>query len=149
VKGIKMANVIDVAAYILKKRNHLSAMKLQKLVYYSQAWHLVWDEKPLFNEHIEAWANGPVCPTLYRAHWRQFSVDADSFAGDASTITPSEASTIDTVLSFYAEMSGMELSELTHREAPWLDARGGLPMGARSQTEITTASMAEYYGGLV
>ncbi|WP_307850044.1 MULTISPECIES: type II toxin-antitoxin system antitoxin SocA domain-containing protein [unclassified Saccharopolyspora] len=42
----------------------MTAMKLQKLVYYSQAWHLVWDERPLFDEPVQAWANGPVVPDL-------------------------------------------------------------------------------------
>ena len=52
-------NVLDIAAYILCKQGAMTAMKLQKLVYYSQAWSLVWDDKPLFRERIEAWANGP------------------------------------------------------------------------------------------
>ena len=51
--------VFDVAAYILEQKGSMTTMKLQKLVYYSQAWSLVWDEKPLFEEAIEAWANGP------------------------------------------------------------------------------------------
>ena len=53
-------SVLDVAAYILKKLGSMTTMKLQKLVYYSQAWSLVWDEQSLFIESIEAWANGPV-----------------------------------------------------------------------------------------
>ncbi len=60
-----MAQVADVAAYILEKCGPMTAMKLQKLVYYSQAWHLVWTEKPLFDNRIEAWANGPVVWELY------------------------------------------------------------------------------------
>lgn len=47
-----MANVSDVAAYILQKHGRMTTMKLQKLVYYSQAWSLVWDEKPLFQERM-------------------------------------------------------------------------------------------------
>ena len=57
-----MATAHDVAAYILQKKGEMTAMKLQKLVYYSQAWSVVWDERPLFHEKIEAWANGPVVP---------------------------------------------------------------------------------------
>jgi hypothetical protein len=48
----------DVAAYILKQTGEITAMKLQKLVYYSQAWSLVWDEEPLFSERVEAWRMG-------------------------------------------------------------------------------------------
>ena len=55
-----MSNVHDVAAMILNEQGAMTAMKLQKLVYYCQAWHLVWDEECLFPERIEAWANGPV-----------------------------------------------------------------------------------------
>lgn len=69
-----MASAHDVAAYILKRMGQMTAMKLQKLVYYSQAWSLVWDEAPLFNERIEAWANGPVVRELYEAHRGQFQV---------------------------------------------------------------------------
>ena len=59
-----MASVQDVAAYILEKQGGMTAMKLEKLVYYSQSWSLVWDEKPLFGEDIQAWANGPVMYAL-------------------------------------------------------------------------------------
>jgi uncharacterized phage-associated protein len=55
-----MAKVSDVAEYILEKVGETTAMKLQKLVYYSQAWHLAWTEQPLFKDKIEAWCNGPV-----------------------------------------------------------------------------------------
>lgn len=61
----KMVNVYDVAEFILRKFGSMTAMKLQKLVYYCQAWSLVWDEKPLFPERIEAWANGPVVRELF------------------------------------------------------------------------------------
>jgi uncharacterized phage-associated protein len=64
--------VQDVAQYILDNQGAMTATKLQKLCYYSQAWHLVWDERPLFDERIEAWANGPVTRSLYSSHWRQF-----------------------------------------------------------------------------
>lgn len=63
-----MADVVDVAEYILAQRGPMSAAKLQKLCYYSQAWHLVWDGVPLFPEPIHAWANGPVIPELFAMH---------------------------------------------------------------------------------
>lgn len=60
-----MATVFDVAEYILQKLGEVTTMKLQKLVYYCQAWSLVWDEQPLFEDDFQAWANGPVCPALF------------------------------------------------------------------------------------
>lgn len=140
-------SVHDVAAYILKKQGAMSAMKLQKLVYYSQAWSLVWDEKPLFKARIEAWANGPVCPLLYQAHRGQFTV-SDWALGDASNVKGKARDTVLGVLKFYSEKSAYWLSELTHRERPWKDARKGLPIQASCNREITHAAMAEYYGSL-
>ena len=71
-----MATVHDVAAAILEREGPMTAMKLQKLVYYCQAWHLVWDEEPLFPERIEAWANGPVVHALYDKHRGSFTVSS-------------------------------------------------------------------------
>ncbi len=122
-------------------------MKLQKLVYYSQAWSLVWDEQPLFSEEIEAWANGPVCPALYALHRGEFEVSAWK-TGNAAALTPSENETVDAVLAFYGDKPTQWLSDLTHSEAPWHDARRGLGPGVRGSSEISLAAMAEYYGSL-
>lgn len=140
-------SVHDVAAYILKKQGEMSAMKLQKLVYYSQAWSLVWDEKPLFRAKIEAWANGPVVRALYDEHKGKFSVK-EWPKGDRGKVTGEVKKTIDSVLAFYGDKSGQWLSELTHKEHPWRDTREGLSDDARSDREITPAAMAEYYGSL-
>ena len=63
-----MVDVKDVAQYILDKQGGMTTWKLQKLVYYCQAWSLVWDDEPLFPDDIEAWANGPVVRKLYDIH---------------------------------------------------------------------------------
>lgn len=144
-----MANAFDVARYILDIHGPMSAMKLQKLAYYCQAWHLVWDEEQLFNESIEAWANGPVCTVLYDVHKGLFSVDSATFsAGRIQNLSDSEKETIHEVIGFYGDKSAQWLSDLTHQESPWLDARNELEPMARSSEKITTASMHEYYSGL-
>jgi len=141
-----MTTVHDVAAYILKKQGRMTAMKLQKLVYYCQAWSLVWDEKPLFRERIEAWANGPVVPKLYARHRGQFHVS--EWIGNPNALSAVQKATVDAVLKFYGDKSSQWLSDLTHQESPWKNARAGLPPTIRDNSEITHASLAEYYGGL-
>lgn len=143
-----MATVLDVARYIVKLHGEMSAMKLQKLVYYAQAWALVWDEEPIFKEKIRAWANGPVVRELYDWHKGKFSVSTPP-PGDIRKLTDDEKETIEVVVDYYGKKSGAELSALTHREAPWKDAREGLVDGARSNREIKLSSMAEYYGSLL
>lgn len=142
-----MAKTLDVAAYILSQRGPMTAMKLQKLVYYSQAWSLVWDEKPLFGSKIEAWANGPVVPFLYQQHKNLFFIHRIR-GGDARRLTTQEKETIDAVLEYYGGRSSQWLSSLTHSELPWRNARRGLAVGERGRREITPAAMAEYYGSL-
>ncbi|MDP9572647.1 UNVERIFIED_ORG: putative phage-associated protein [Agrobacterium larrymoorei] len=145
-------SVRDVAEYILRSRGEMTAMKLQKLVYYSQAWSLVWDERPMFGEPIEAWANGPVCRSLYSSHHRQFSVAPRSIlpANVEPDLDDRAKSTIDAVLNFYGDKSAQWLSDLTHLEAPWLQARAraGVAEGQASTEEISLFDMHEYYSGI-
>jgi uncharacterized phage-associated protein len=143
-----MVSVDDVAAYVLARKGPMSAMKLQKLVYYSQAWSLVWDDAPLFGDRIEAWASGPVCPQLWEHHRGQFELRAPWQWGDPQRLSPDEKATVDAVLDYYADRSAQWLSDLTHAERPWAEARRGLPPGSRGSREITLDGMADYYAGL-
>ena len=144
-----MASVFDVAQYILQKKGKMTAMKLQKLVYYAQAWSLVWDEEPLFSDAIEAWANGPVVPTLYQHHCGEFTVNQQTFEqGDGDNLTEVQKETIDQVLEFYGPKSSHWLSNLTHQESPWIQARSGLSPGERGSNEIKISSLFEYYDSL-
>jgi len=146
-----MARVQDVAAYILEQRGPMTAMKLQKLCYYAQAWNLVWEEQLLFDSRIEAWANGPVIPELYRMHRSRLQLAAGDIPGDSTKLSSDEKGTIDAVLEFYGDMTAHELSDLTHREDPWRDAReaAGLAPMQRGTVEISPAAMHEFYLGYV
>lgn len=143
-----MATVFDVAAYILENKGSVTTWKLQKLVYYSQAWSLVWDDEPLFEEEIQAWINGPVCPALYREHRGHFHIDSIS-GGEPRSLTKDQRETVDAVLSFYGDRNPQWLSDLTHMEAPWRDARNGLSPRDRGDSVISLESMAEYYESIV
>lgn len=139
-----MANVFDVAAYILSKEGEITTMKLQKLVYYSKAWHLVWTDHSLFPERIEAWTNGPVCPALYQLHRGEFHVSKLP-KGDPEALTEDERKSVDAVLKAYGDWQPVELIDQTHSEAPWINARKGVPAGERSHNEITDEAMYNYY----
>ena len=144
-----MTTVFDIAKYILECKGEMSAMKLQKLAYYSQAWSLVWDEEPLFNEEFEAWANGPVVRELYNEHKGLFKVKPENIRqGNVDNLSGDQKDTVNKVLDFFGDKTAQWLSNVTHKEDPWKDARGDcLPMANCSET-ITKASMAEYYSAL-
>lgn len=126
----------DVAEFILRECGRISAMKLQKLLYYSQAWSIVWDGVPLFDDPIEAWDGGPVVGDV----WRD---DRDGRLASSCELTPAQAATVRGVLAFYAPFTGSELSEVTHRELPWLDARD-----EGRNAPIGPARLAAFYGQL-
>jgi uncharacterized phage-associated protein len=138
-----MPTVHDVARYILSRRA-MTAMKMQKIVYYSQGWHLARRQEPLFDEPIEAWVNGPVVRELYDVHRGQFALSAWPM-GDVEALDPEQRRLIDEILETYGERSATWLSELTHREKPWRSARKGLPDNARSSSPIDPDVMRAFY----
>lgn len=147
--------VHDVSKYILgwfadKGEDSITSWKLQKLVYYCQVWSLVWDEKPVFPEEIQAWANGPVCPDLYQAHKGKFRLGPEDVAGNSENLTDEQKATVDSVLEFYGNKTGRDLIYLTHTEGPWSDVRdrAGLQPGDRGSAVIEFDDMARYYGNL-
>jgi uncharacterized phage-associated protein len=144
-----MVSVFDVAAFILSQLGPIPVMKLHKLLYYCQAWSLVWDEEPLFKERIEAWANGPVVKDLYEIHKGQFKLALADLPGNPMLLNDEQRETVLVVLKDYGDKPSQWLSDLTHLEAPWREARKGVDPRERGDKEITWAALAEYYGGLL
>ena len=142
-----MANVYDAAEYILSRLGRMSTWKLQKLCYYAQAWHLAWTERPLFDEDFEAWRNGPVCRELYNQHRGKFMVESIP-KGDANALDDDERDSVDRVLAEYGVLEPYELREQTHREDPWIAARGGVSPESASCSVISKSSIGEYYASL-
>ena len=142
-----MTSVFDVAAYILQQQGPMTTWKLQKLVYYCQAWSLVWDDDVIFPEEIEAWANGPVVRELYHAHRGKYRVSRLP-QGSPEALNKDQRETVDAVLEFYGDKSPQWLSDLTHMEDPWQLARRHVPDGRRGNAVIPKEDLAEYYGSL-
>lgn len=145
-----MANAKDVAEYFLTSVDEdagdsLSNLKVQKLCYYSQGYHLAMFGKPLFCEPIEAWEHGPVVPSLYR-EYKQYKASAiprpQDF--DPESLDPETRSLLDEVYSVYGQYSATKLRNMTHAEPPWRDAYAKFP-----SCTISHESMAEYFSTLL
>jgi len=144
-----MATVFDVAKYFLEKLGPMSTWKLQKLCYYAQAWSLVWDEKPLFQEDFEAWSNGPVCPQLFQRHKGLFTINSQQLStGAPNSFDKDQVETLEAICRDYGDKDPYWLREQTHYEDPWKNARGDLPVGQPSEAIIAKDAMGEYYGSL-
>ncbi|MEV6607469.1 type II toxin-antitoxin system antitoxin SocA domain-containing protein [Kutzneria sp. NPDC051319] len=141
-----MLTADDVASVILERSAPWSdAMRLQKLLYYVQAWHLAVTDEPLFPEQIKAWKQGPVVPQVWHSRRDQATRSANAQHTGHIHLDEMTSNLIDLVLARYGSMSGEELSALTHVEQPWLNARGDLPPDAECRTAISTEDMAAYY----
>jgi uncharacterized phage-associated protein len=127
----------------------MTTMKLQKLAYYSYAWHLVWTNESLFREKFRAWENGPVCYELFDNHRRMFMI-ADSTLpnGDAHKLEEFEKQSVDRVLRDYGDLSGGQLSDLTHNESPWLMTRKNPFSESVNNEEITDELIKAFYSSL-
>jgi len=145
-----MLTVNDVARYFLALSNDeesgelMSNLKLQKLVYYAQGFHLALYDKPLFNEPIEAWTHGPVTPDLYRLYKEYGSgaipqpkeIDFDQYGEQLENL-------LNEVFSVYGQFSAWKLRELTHEEPPWKNAYN------KKEKIISHDELKEYFKTLV
>jgi len=142
-----MANIFDISKYIIEKTNEITSMKLQKLVYYSQVWFIVWEEEPLFDDKIEAWDSGAVIPILHKENKGYFKLNKDSFKkGESSKLSILEKENIDKVILHYGDKNSQWLSDLIHMEEPWNKAKRREKNSIKE--EITLADIHEYYSGL-
>jgi len=142
-----MANVIDVANYILEicreesdddEYELISHLKLQKLIYFCQGYSFAFFNKPLFTETIEAWTHGPVCPKLYHMLKSYGSLPITApIDPDKISLNDSEKQLVRMVYDNYGQYSAMGLRKITHKEGPCKDTQ--------TSTEISFEALSKYF----
>ncbi len=122
----------------------ITHLKLQKLIYYAQAWSLAIFDTPLFDEDLQAWVHGPVSPSIYN-RFSSAGWDALPPPSFISSVDRRTQELLEDVLEVYGQHTAKYLEELTHHEAPWKIARGGLPPDERSSAVLSKKSMKDFY----
>jgi uncharacterized phage-associated protein len=129
-----MATALDVSRYFLclvdpDAGDLISNLKLQKLVYYSQGFHLAMYGKVLFDEDILAWEHGPVVESLYHIY-KDYGANAiplpEGF--NDSVLTDTEKSLLKEVYEVYGQFSAWKLRNMTHSERPWIETMKNQPI---------------------
>ncbi len=120
-----MKSALTIAKAILKLSepevgDTISNLKLQKLLYYVQGFHLAIHGKPLFEEDILAWEHGPVVKEVYRA-FSQHGSNAIPVPDEEVDLTQKEKDLITEVWKVYGQFSAWRLRDMTHSEKPWLE----------------------------
>ena len=125
---------IALSNYILKHYGPMSHLKLQKLLFYCDAYHLAYFDKQLISDKFEAWVHGPVSRKVYQslrdksilyadiAYSPIEGVDED---GDFESLTSSQKELLNSILLDLHTWTGLELEMSTHNEKPWIEARRG------------------------
>lgn len=141
ITAIRVADsLIDLA---IDKGSPITNLKLQKLLYYAQAWHLAIYSVELFPDDFEAWVHGPVVPAVFRAFR----------SSNWATLTPQGTISLrheaiyhlKQVWKVYGKFSAFELERMTHSEEPWRKARKGLAPDEPSHEIISKSSIKKYY----
>ena len=122
-----MEKIINVAQYIFVQYKKISGenideMKLHKLLYFSQRECLAITNEPMFEEVFEGWKYGPVCREIRRSITPDGIIDFDSEISDENKYI------VNNILLGYGSLASWKLSELSHKEISWRNARKGLGM---------------------
>jgi uncharacterized phage-associated protein len=139
----KMSKVSDVADYFLcllqiDADDFISNLKMQKLCYYAQGFHLTLNNTRLFSNDIEAWQHGPVVPELYR----KYKTPSDLLVSkgfDPHVLSEKVRSLLEDIYQTYGQYSAWRLRDMTHQEPPWLNTL------KRHETIISDQEMINFF----
>lgn len=144
-------NANKIADYLLCESRYrgevLTHLKLQKLMYYAQAWSITARDQELFSEDFQAWVHGPVLLSQY-ARFRDFGwkpIDLDVKRPDLDEDVRDH---LDEIVNVFGAESAVALERMTHQETPWITARGELPEHAACNRVIQKGWMKDYYSSL-
>ena len=142
-----MLSALDVAKYFLfiafQNGDTITNLKMQKLLYYAQAWYMVNNNgKLLFRDEIQAWKYGPVVPAVYQffKEYNSYPIHHSVTESDIAIVPQHERDFLDEFAVEYFSMSATELVSMTHNEAPWKTA-----YSKGNNAVINTTEMYNFY----
>ncbi len=125
-----------------KEREGITNLKLQKVLYFAQAYYLSKIGKPLFSNNIEAWDYGPVVPDIYHK-FKSKGSNPIICEEDKSSLSGEDKETLKKVWGTFGGYSASKLVDITHAHTPWREAN-------KSATKIIShKSLREYYSPLL
>ncbi|MBR8834696.1 MAG: DUF4065 domain-containing protein [Stigonema ocellatum SAG 48.90 = DSM 106950] len=139
---LNLARYFIIRAYEDGIEAEMTNMKVQKLLYYTQCLHLALYDEPLFDEVIQAWRYGPVCPPAYRFYSEfeanQLPIPSKEYL---LQIPQEKKELLEEIWEYFGGYHAYRLSGMTHLEFPWKKARKGLPPQASSTEPILLKDM--------
>ena len=153
--GLFKVNSIDLAGYVLAKIKIANHLKIQKMVYYVEAWHLAIFEESIITDEFEAWVHGPVSRVLWEKLKPYSFLYKDVQLSEASAqkyidklekaVSKDQSELINDVINEYGDKTAYHLENLTHNELPWVEARKGVDASEMCTNIISKKTMLKYY----
>ncbi|MBC5775734.1 DUF4065 domain-containing protein [Pontibacter sp. KCTC 32443] len=151
-----MYNINTICDYVILRlksegEDFLTNLRLQKLLYYVQAWHLAFNKEKLFEGDFQAWIHGPVNREIYDRFKDSKGLYSEIHLADLldencfQNIDEESRKHVDVILENYGKFSGTQLEYMTHQEEPWIDARKGYSPSQRCEIVINNELMGDYY----
>lgn len=154
IRNYKTIDTMVLADYILKHYGPMSHLKLQKLVFYCDAYSLAYFGKELVTDNFEAWVHGPVCRRLYDTLKDKsklysdvgYSYDGTDVDAEFAKLSSDQQDLVKSILDQLSKWNSLELETATHQEMPWQKARMGYGEADKCNVVISKQDMKEFYG---
>ena len=132
-----MEKIVNVAQYIYDEYKKISGknideMKLHKLLYFTQRESLAITGNPLFIEEFEGWKYGPVSKEV-----RDCYTEYGMYSDNIEEISLESAYIAKNIILQYGGFESWKLSELSHKELSWRNARKCISKGENGNKKLT------------
>ncbi len=145
----KTYNAADVAKYFIylasneivgdsQEREGITNLKLQKILYFAQAYYLTKFKKPLFKNVIEAWEYGPVITSVYNGY-KKHKNKPIIIGKEETIIEEKDKAFLREVWNIFGDYSASKLINIVHSHTPWKKAYKS------SSKKISNKSISDYY----
>lgn len=146
--------IFDIANFFLKivdrdSGSTITPLKLQKILYYAQGYHLAYYDSELFSEDFQAWVHGPANEEIYEKYKGYGFNSIPSPTEEIPEIDDIKCDFLNDIWHTFGIYDGKYLEEQTHKESPWIDARKGYAPGEKCQVIISKESMKEFFKSVI
>ena len=137
----------EAAEYLLtcidpEREDTMTNLKLQKLLYYCQGWHLALLDEPMFSDSVEAYKLGPVVPSVYKKYKDRNDPAKPLITPTVRPNVPVKTGLVlEDVWDKYGKFTASGLVDMTHSETPWREAY----QAKKDHRVITQGSMRDFF----
>ena len=141
------SKILVAAQYLINHCEDITALTLQKALYYTQGLYSAFYGDFIFKDDCEAWVHGPVYRNVYQEYkeYEYRTIQPDKSITDFSCLSKNEITVLNYVSDYFCTFSGKVLEYFTHQEQPWINCRKGMPLLAASDKIIPKAEIKDYF----